>query len=213
MSIDPSNNPNYNCKRGWIISMDEAGGYVPFFVRVRSEDIMWTTKAIDRYYSSIERNLRNFGYTYNADIQNPSAEMVVNVGNWTYYIKPNGQFRAKYIGIPSTSDYSIIKTPVSLDRDVTAGANLRIDLPLASVKSDTMIIGNMDPIGSCYTYFKGARHKSYSIGKIIDTIDISIRCTYDLEVVSDFNARAIDTMIETGEGVVVSIYMEGTISI
>ena len=194
---DTSLNPTYQCKRGWIITMDDTGGYVPFFVRVRGDDIVW---------------VNNFGYEYNVSLQKPTAEFVVESENWIYTIRSDGRFRAKYIGSPNIANYKRIYTVISKDEKITAGANVKIELPISVLKADTIIMGNMEPVGTCYTYFKGGRHKSYSQSKVYDTIDIEIRCTYDTEIISDFNAQALDAMINSGVGNTISIYMEGTIA-
>ena len=208
-----SENPIYKCKRGWLISMDEEGGYVPFFIRVRADDITWTTKATDLFFKNIELSLKSFGYDYTAGIKTPNVEFEVISGNWTYHILPNGKVRAKYVGAVPVNEFKVLKTHISNDDTITAGANVKIDLPISLKKESAMIVGNMEPVGACYTYIKGARHKSYSPNKVYDTIDVNLRCTYDLDVVSEFNAQAIDDMIASGEGPVLSIYIEGEIQL
>lgn len=206
-----SENPIYKCKRGWLISMDEEGGYVPFFIKVRANDIVWTSKETDLFFKSIELNLKSFGYDYTAGIKTPNVEFEFKTGNWTYLISPDGKVKAKHVGHVSPKEFKILKTALNDHLTITSGADLKVDLPISIKKESAMIVGNMEPVGTCYTYIQGNRHKSYSSNKVYDTIDVNLRCTYDLDIVSEHNAYAIDDMVASEEGPVLSIYIEGEI--
>lgn len=71
--------PKYKCKKGWIITSDKDGNYTPFFVNVRSKDIVWDQ-------SSITSVLRKFYGKDNFDI----VEMRTFLPGVTENFKING---------------------------------------------------------------------------------------------------------------------------
>ena len=51
----------YTCKRGWLISIDEEGGYLPFFLKVRNQDIVWDNEKENRMFKVILGKLQRIG--------------------------------------------------------------------------------------------------------------------------------------------------------
>lgn len=92
--------------RGFLIALDKNGNYVPFLVKVRDSEIIYTDAETTDVFDKV---IENFKDGKNEDIdytfETPTKEMVIKKNNWTYYIKPNGHFHATYQVEPDESDW------------------------------------------------------------------------------------------------------------
>lgn len=111
---------DFECKKGWIITLDKDGNYVPFFIKVREKDILWTNSNIsmDDIKLDLVRDLNKGDYKtayVESDIINPSQILVMKVDGWIYKIKPDYTFEANktVLEIPHTNwipEYKSVST-------------------------------------------------------------------------------------------------------
>ena len=108
---------DFECKKGWIITLDKNGNYVPFFIKVREKDILWTNSntSMNDIKLSLVRDLNKGDYktTYvESDIVNPSQILVMKIDGWVYKIKPDYTFEANktLLEIPFTDWKSTYKS-------------------------------------------------------------------------------------------------------
>lgn len=108
---------DFECKKGWIITLDKNGNYVPFFIKVREKDILWTNSntSMDDIKLGLIRDLNKGEYKtayVESSIINPSQILVMKVDGWTYKIKPDYTFEANknLLEIPYTSWNPIYKS-------------------------------------------------------------------------------------------------------
>lgn len=178
---------NYTCKKGWILSLDENGNYVPFFIKTRSKDINWD---IDKnFYKSIKKLITNNEMHYTFKMNIPEAELKIIIDDWDFRILSDFSFKAsKSININHKKfkqEYTKFIDPNTQEEIETISAlNADIQLPFLIQKSNSIILynyfsDNYEPIIKSDLRF--TNKKNTENNDIYDTISLKLS---DLNMVS-----------------------------
>lgn len=203
------NSTVYTCKRGWLITMDEEGGYLPFFVKVRHEDIIWDNQQEYENFKKIINRLNKFGYNFDSTYIDPKLQLQVKINGWTYYINSDGSFHATYVGMADTSGMKLYRKS---DNYIYA-ADFFVPIPIKVISSETLILGNLEPIGTSIFQYTGGRKNPETLTNEYDSINIKIFSSYDENVRAEFNSFAISQFYSKFLSRRVSLYMEGKVSL
>lgn len=198
----------YTCKRGWLITMDDEGGYLPFFVKVRHEDIIWDNQQEYSVFENLINRLNRFGYNYQSAYLDPKLQLEIKADGWIYHINSDSTFRATYVGIADTSSMRINR---NADNYIVS-ADFYIPIPIKVLSAETLILGNLEPIGTSILQFTGGRRNSDTTSAEYDSVDIKIFASYDANVYAQFNSNLITQFYNNQLDRHISLYMEGKIS-
>jgi hypothetical protein len=207
--VNESDNPTYECKRGWLINMNDDGSYLPFFVKVREEDLVWKNDLNSDIFKTIISDMKTYGFEFTSDLQTPSPELHITCGNWHYYVKGDYSFRARYVSTPDKSDYIAEYTTFDNVKKLT-GAYMNITIPFP-VSDDVMLIGNMSPSGSSIISYTPFKKRSYHPKKSFDNVRVSIEASAQPGVIVEYNTEMISNLLDGTETARLSLYMEGTL--
>ena len=199
----------YTCKRGWLISIDEEGGYLPFFLKVRNEDIVWDNEKENRMFKVILGKLQRIGYNYESEYIDPRLQLKVKSDGWIYHIDSDGSFNATYVG-------KIKPSNVILSRDSKGqivSADFYVPLPISIVADSAAIIGNFEPIGTSIVQFTGGKRYTYTEATDYDAINIKILPSYDENVYAEHNSALIENFCNGMISRTVSLFVQGQINV
>lgn len=134
---------NYECKKGWLLAPDENGENVPFFIYVRSKDIMWGSASYPDEIIELAR------HGYNATTTAPQARLRFNYSDWAISIDEDLSFEA-------TLRLSIGNSSFVMDAGVDATLYQSVKLPIKAVYNENFSIqstiqGNNDETRTAYS--------------------------------------------------------------
>lgn len=204
-----SENPIHQCKRGFIITQDNDGNYVPFFIKVRDDDIVWKNSDNNQTFKNLKGTLKTYGYEFSSELQNPSPELHIVCDKWNFYIREDYSFRATYAAIPDKSNY--IADYISPDKSTLSGAHIYINIPIPTLQ-DIIVIGNISPsIGSSIISYTPFRKRSYHPSDSFDYINISLSSSFQPNVIAEYNNKIISDLLNGDITPRINLYIEGTL--
>lgn len=138
--------------RGFLISLDSHGNYVPFFIKVRKEDIVYSDVINSNLYDNIINKFDALGSTYEHRMIDITKELEIKKDGWTFHIKPDGAFTASYV---KTTDFvgwwqsHIGEIPISA-YDKTEylthlSSSVVIPLPIIQTNESPILVGSFVP--------------------------------------------------------------------
>lgn len=94
----------YNCKKGWLVYLDENGEYVPFFMHVREKDIIWDSDS-----SFMNELIKKSPQFKGMDVNVIFPKIKCDKNGWEYVINSDFSFKArKKVHIGSSNGFSLI---------------------------------------------------------------------------------------------------------
>lgn len=132
------------CKKGWIITLNENGNYTPFFVNVREEDLVWKTDKNNEIFSRIQKTLDNKNVKYSSSFITPEPYLNIEVDDWQYEIKSDKTFTASYINIPNKENWKTQMVTIN-DTNYLIGIEVSIKLPIPILKEKCLFIPSINP--------------------------------------------------------------------
>jgi hypothetical protein len=178
--------------RGFLIALDSHGNYVPFFLKVRKEDIVYSDVLNTKLYGNIINKFDSLGLVYEHQMVDITKELEIKKDGWTFYIKPDGTFKATYIkntGFTNWLQKHMRDNSLYYIDHVTA--EVPIPLPIKQTATSPCLIGNLtpktldnqsesltprigeNPLTGIFTYFglSNINNKPY-----YTTVNVSISC-------------------------------------
>ena len=129
--------------RGFLISLDSNANYVPFFVKVRDDDIIYSDVLNSNVYESIITRFDSLGMSYGHRFVGSTKELEIKKDSWTFYIKPDGTFRASYI--KNTGFVNWFERHILNDRTNYITAEIPIPLPVKQTAESPALFGSFTP--------------------------------------------------------------------
>lgn len=83
---------NYNCPTGFLIAQDEQGNYVPFLIKVRDKELLWTNDS-SNFNDDFLNKLKEYGCT-NIIQSNPSPSYSFELDGWSVKIENGADITA-----------------------------------------------------------------------------------------------------------------------
>lgn len=129
--------------RGFLIALDQDGNYVPFFIKVRDDDIVYTDVLNSNVYESIVNRFDSLGMSYEHRFVGSVKELEIKKDDWTFFIKPDGTFRASYI--KNTGFVNWLQRHIYNSRTNYATAEIPIPLPVKQTAESPALFGSFTP--------------------------------------------------------------------
>lgn len=178
---------NYTCKKGWILSLDEQGNYVPFFIKTRSKDITWTIDS--SFYKKVKKLITNNEMHYTFKMNIPEAELKMDIDDWDYRILSDYSFKANKTMIINYKKFKqgyskFIDPDTNEEIEIISSLKVDLQLPFLIEKTKSSILynffsDNCDPMIKSDLRFSNKNNSDNN--KVYDTLTLTL---HDLNLVS-----------------------------